>query len=79
MKVNSLLTLFSLLVYSWRSNTMTKLAFVSDIHWRGITRHEEYTQAFTELYRQLREEVKPDYILCGGDIFHTKTMGITPK
>ena len=58
---------------------MTKLAFVSDIHWRGITRHEEYTQAFAELYRQLREEVKPDYILCGGDIFHTKTQGITPE
>ena len=56
-----------------------RLCFLSDIHWRGITRHEEYTQAFTELYRQLQEEVKPDYILCGGDIFHTKTMGITPE
>ena len=58
---------------------MPKLAFVSDIHWRGITRHDEYTQVFTELFRQLKEEVKPDYILCGGDIFHTKTMSITPE
>ena len=58
---------------------MPKFAFVSDIHWRGITRHDEYSQVFTELFRQLREEVKPDYILCGGDIFHTKTQGITPE
>lgn len=58
---------------------MPKLAFLSDIHWRGITRHEEYTKAFTEVFRQLREEVKPDYILCGGDIFHTKTQNITPE
>ena len=58
---------------------MPKLAFVSDVHWRGITRHDEYTQVFTELFRQLREEVKPDYILCGGDIFHTKTQNITPE
>lgn len=58
---------------------MPKFAFISDIHWRGITRHDEYTQVFTELFRQLKEEVKPDYILCGGDIFHTKTMSITPE
>lgn len=58
---------------------MPKLAFISDIHWRGITRHEEYTQVFTELFRQLKTQVKPDYILCGGDIFHTKTQGITPE
>lgn len=58
---------------------MTKLAFISDIHWRGITRHEEYTQVFEKLFYQLREEVKPDYILCGGDIYHTKTQGITPE
>ena len=56
-----------------------RLCFLSDLHWRGITRHEEYTQVFIELFRQLRDEVKPDYILCGGDIFHTKTQGITPE
>lgn len=58
---------------------MPKFAFISDIHWRGITRHEEYTQAFNKLFNQLKTEVKPDYILCGGDIFHTKTQGITPE
>ena len=58
---------------------MPKFAFISDIHWRGITRHEEYTQAFNKLFNQLKTQVKPDYILCGGDIFHTKTQGITPE
>lgn len=57
----------------------TRIAFISDIHWRGITRHEEYTKAFEELFKQLRDEVKPNYIFCGGDIFHTKTQGITPE
>jgi DNA repair exonuclease SbcCD ATPase subunit/predicted phosphodiesterase len=58
---------------------MTKLAFISDIHWRGITRHDEYTDVFNKLFHQLKTQVKPDYILCGGDIFHTKTQGITPE
>jgi len=56
-----------------------RLCFLSDVHWRGITRHDEYTQVFNRLFTELREEVKPDYILCGGDIFHTKTQGITPE
>jgi DNA repair exonuclease SbcCD ATPase subunit len=58
---------------------MTKIVTVSDIHWRGITRHEEYTVAFNNLFQQLREEVKPDYIFMLGDYFHTKTQGITPE
>lgn len=58
---------------------MPKFAFVSDIHWRGITRHDEYTDVFNKLFHQLKTDVKPDYILCGGDIFHTKTQGITPE
>ena len=56
-----------------------RLCFLSDIHWRGITRHEEYTKVFNSLFSQLREQIKPDYILCGGDIFHTKTQNITPE
>jgi len=58
---------------------MVRLAFLSDIHWRGITRHDEYTKVFNKLFHQLKTDVKPDYILCGGDIFHTKTMSITPE
>ena len=56
-----------------------KIAHISDIHWRGISRHDEYTQAFEDLYRKLRDEIKPDVIVNTGDTFHTKTQGITPE
>lgn len=55
-----------------------KIAHVSDIHWRGFQRHEEYTDVHVKLVNKLRE-LKPDLILCTGDIFHTKTQGITPE
>ena len=39
---------------------MCKIVHLSDIHWRGISRHEEYTDSFTRLFKILREEIKPD-------------------
>ena len=58
---------------------MCKIAQISDIHWRGISRHEEYTDSFTRLFKILREDIKPDLIINTGDTFHTKTNGITPE
>ena len=55
-----------------------KIAHISDLHWRGSSRHEEYTKAFTKLFDQLKAD-KPDLIVCTGDIFHTKTQGISPE
>lgn len=55
-----------------------KLVQISDLHWRGIARHEEYTAAFEELFRILRE-IKPDLIINTGDTWHTKTQNITPE
>jgi predicted MPP superfamily phosphohydrolase len=46
---------------------MTKICQISDIHWRGITRHEEYTNIFNDLFTKLKEEIKPDYIIGTGD------------
>lgn len=51
---------------------------ISDIHWRGITRHQEYTEAFNRLYDKIKA-IKPDLIINTGDSFHTKTQGITPE
>lgn len=51
---------------------------ISDIHWRGISRHEEYTDAFNRLYEKIKQ-IKPDLIINTGDSFHTKTQGITPE
>lgn len=55
-----------------------KIAHISDIHWRGLSRHEEYTRAFEALFRKLRD-IRPDAIFLGGDYFHTKTSGISPE
>jgi DNA repair exonuclease SbcCD ATPase subunit/predicted phosphodiesterase len=56
-----------------------KIAHISDIHFRGIARHKEYTECFENLFEDLANEVKPDYIVCTGDWFHTKTVAITPE
>lgn len=56
-----------------------RIVQLSDIHWRGISRHEEYTSCFERLFAELRSEVKPDYIITTGDYWHTKTQGITPE
>ncbi len=55
-----------------------KCAHISDIHWRGLTRHEEYRAAFSALFDKLRV-LGPDAIFIGGDIVHTKTQGISPE
>jgi DNA repair exonuclease SbcCD ATPase subunit len=55
-----------------------KIAHISDIHWRGLTRHSEYTRAFNILFDKLRA-INPDLIFLGGDYFHTKTSGISPE
>lgn len=55
-----------------------KIAHISDIHWRGLSRHSEYTRAFEAVFAKLRE-IRPDFIFLGGDFFHTKTSGISPE
>lgn len=55
-----------------------KIAHISDIHWRGLSRHAEYTKAFEILFKKIKDNV-PDIIFLGGDLFHTKTSGISPE
>lgn len=55
-----------------------KVAHLADIHWRGLTRHTEYTRAFEAVFAKLRK-IRPDLIFLGGDFFHTKTSGISPE
>ena len=55
-----------------------KIAHISDIHWRGLTRHAEFTRGFEDLFSKLRT-IEPDIIFLGGDLFHTKTSGISPE
>jgi len=55
-----------------------KCAHISDIHWRGLKRHDEYRIVFENLFKKLNSE-KPDIIFIGGDIVHSKTQGISPE
>ncbi len=55
-----------------------KIIHLADIHWRGLSRHEEYRESFSCFLEQARE-LKPDLIYVGGDIVHNKTQGISPE
>ena len=55
-----------------------KIVHIADVHWRGLSRHEEYTSSFIEFFKQCNE-IKPDVIYVGGDIVHSKTQGISPE
>jgi len=55
-----------------------KIAHFADIHFRGLSRHDEYRNAFNDSFKKLRD-LKPDVIYIGGDIVHSKTQGITPE
>jgi len=57
---------------------MLRIAHIADIHYRGIKRHKEYRDTFTEFFDKCKK-LNTDYIIIGGDIFHTKTQGITPE
>ena len=51
---------------------------ISDVHWRGLTRHEEYKESFQALF-DIAKGLKPNAIFIGGDIVHSKTQGISPE
>ena len=55
-----------------------KCVHLSDIHWRGLTRHEEYKESFSKMFEEVKG-LNPDVIFIGGDIVHSKTQGISPE
>jgi len=57
---------------------MLKIAHIADIHWRGLSRHEEYREVFTAFAKRAKE-MGAEHIFVGGDIFHTKTSGLSPE
>jgi DNA repair exonuclease SbcCD ATPase subunit/DNA repair exonuclease SbcCD nuclease subunit len=54
------------------------ICHLSDIHWRGLSRHEEYREVFSKFFSICKEK-SPDMIVVGGDIVHSKTQGISPE
>lgn len=57
---------------------MVKIAHTADIHWRGLSRHDEYREVFKTFIKDCKTN-KVDHIFVGGDIFHTKTSGISAE
>lgn len=57
---------------------MIRICHIADVHWRGLSRHAEYVQVFEELIAQCKEK-EIQHIFVGGDIFHTKTSGLSPE
>lgn len=57
---------------------MIKIAHISDIHIRGRSRLDEYQEILSKFNSDV-ERLNVDHIFIGGDIFHTKTQGITPE
>ena len=55
-----------------------KFAHFADVHWRGLSRHDEYIRAFKRAFDGLRKE-NVDAIFIVGDIVHSKTQGISPE
>ena len=55
-----------------------KILHIADVHWRGLSRHQEYILVFKSLFKKAHE-LKPDVIYIGGDIVHSKTQGISPE
>ena len=51
---------------------------ISDIHFRGLSRHDEYRESFEHFFNKAKK-LKPDIIFVGGDIVHSKTQGISPE
>ncbi len=54
-----------------------RIAHLSDVQIRSLSRHKEFKKHFGNLYASLREK-KPDIIVLAGDIVHQK-MSVSPE
>jgi DNA repair exonuclease SbcCD ATPase subunit/DNA repair exonuclease SbcCD nuclease subunit len=55
-----------------------RIAHIADIHIKGLARHAEHRQVFCDFDAKC-EQLKVDHIFVAGDLFHTKTTGISPE
>lgn len=55
-----------------------KIAHTADIHIRSLDRHDEYEDVLNYFADNCKER-NTDVAFLGGDIFHTKTQGISPE
>jgi DNA repair exonuclease SbcCD nuclease subunit len=55
-----------------------RLGHLADIHVRGLTRHDEIRTVIEAFCKSAREQ-RVDVIVIAGDLWHSKTSGITPE
>lgn len=55
-----------------------RICHIADIHFRGLTRHDEYKKVFIKLVDDIKDK-NIDIIFIGGDLYHTKTSGLSPE
>lgn len=55
-----------------------RISHLADIHWRSLSRHDEYRYVFTEFVQQLKDK-HVEHVFIAGDLFHTKTSGMSPE
>jgi len=55
-----------------------RIAHIADVHIRSLSRHDEYKEVFESFIEDCRKN-SVDHIFIGGDIYHTKTSGISPE
>ena len=57
---------------------MIRIAHIADIHYRSLSRHAEYREVFSAFVENVKNHMV-DHIYVGGDVFHTKTTGLSPE
>lgn len=55
-----------------------KIAHIADVHFRALARHDEYKQVFEAFAADMIAN-GVNHVFVGGDIFHTKTTGLSPE
>ena len=54
---------------------MPSIVHIADVHWRGLTRHQEYRDIFERYFTQIKV-LNPDIIYIGGDVILGNHDGI---
>ncbi len=55
-----------------------RIAHLADLHLRGLTRHDE-VKTVVEAFCKSARDKQVNHIVIAGDLFHTKTVGISPE
>lgn len=55
-----------------------RISLIADVHYRGLSRHAELREIFEFFVEDCRRQ-NVDHIFIAGDLFHSKTMGISPE